>query len=256
MQDAQGAGAATLARSGREAAGYAHGGRQAGSLVRAVLADDAPLMHLAIRSVFASVPGYVLSGAAGSVAEAEQLIRRIRPELLLSDAVVAGESGIALCRWARQISPATTVLILTARDEPLLVQSALAAGATGIVLKDSPPDTITALVRQALTGELALDARLGRSRQAPGAADSAAELGLSPREREVLDEVLLGLDNRGIAARLCISEDTVKSHIKAIFRKLGARDRAHAVALALGSATMPEPGRMAPGTPRQRMACR
>jgi DNA-binding NarL/FixJ family response regulator len=256
MQDAQGAGAATLARSGREATSYAHGGRQAGGLVRAVLADDAPLVHLAIRSVLAGMPGYVLAGAAGSVAEAEQLIRRVRPDLLISDAAVAGESGIALCRWSRQASPATTVIILTARDEPLLVQSALAAGAMGFLLKDSPAETITALVRQALTGELALDDRLGRSRQVPGAADSAAELGLSPREREVLEEVLLGLDNRGIAARLCISEDTVKSHIKAIFRKLGARDRAHAVALALGSATRAEPGRTAPDIPRPRMVCR
>ena len=68
------------------------------------------------------------------------------------------------------------------------------------------------------------------------AADCVAELGLSRREREVLDELMLGLDNKAIAIRLCISEDTVKSHVKAIFRKLGARDRAHAVALALGSA--------------------
>jgi DNA-binding NarL/FixJ family response regulator len=206
--------------------------------VRAVVVDEAELMHFAVRALLSTVPGYTLVASAGSVGDAEQLIRRVRPDLLICDADIAGESGIGLCRWVRQASPATCVAILTGRDEPLLAQSALAAGAHGYLLKDSAPEDLAAYLDEVAGGMRVLDQRLGRSRQGEHRTDPTDEFGLSRREREVLGEVLAGLDNRRIADRLCISEDTVKSHVKAIFRKLGARDRAHAVALALGTAAV------------------
>jgi len=258
MRDAGGAGIATLTRPGGRA-----DGRYRTGVTHVVIADDSPLMHLAVRSMLSGAPGYVLAAAASTVAAAEQLVQRVRPELLICDTTIAGESGVALCRWTRQASPVTSVVMLTSRDDALLVQSALVAGAIGYLLKDSPPDALLACLYQAAAGTQVLDDRLGTPRSHPRVADSVAELGLSRREREVLGELLLGLDNKAIAARLCISEDTVKSHVKAIFRKLGARDRAHAVALALGSAPpagaarMPETPRHAhAGLPRQRRAIR
>jgi DNA-binding NarL/FixJ family response regulator len=206
--------------------------------VRAVVVDEAELMHFAVRALLSTVPGYTLVASAGSVSDAEQLIRRVRPDLLICDVDIAGESGIGLCRWVRRASPATCVAILTGRDEPLLAQSALAAGAHGYLLKDSAPEDLAAYLDEVAGGMRVLDQRLGRARQGEHRTDPAGEFGLSRREREVLGEVLAGLDNRRIADRLCISEDTVKSHVKAIFRKLGARDRAHAVALALGTAAV------------------
>jgi DNA-binding NarL/FixJ family response regulator len=217
-------------------------------LVRAVLVDDAELMHLAVRALLSSVPGYGLVGSARSVGAGEQLVRRVRPDLLICDADIAGESGLGLCRWVRQASPATCVAILTGRDEPLLAQSALAAGAHGYLLKDSAPDDLVSYLEEAAAGLRVLDQRLGRTRRSDHRADPADEFGLSRREREVLGEMLGGLGNKGIAERLCISEDTVRSHVKAIFRKLGARDRAHAVALGLGTAAMP--GRLLRAVPR------
>jgi DNA-binding NarL/FixJ family response regulator len=211
-------------------------GSQQGRLIRVVLADEAPLMHLAIRSMLGPLRDFVLAASASATAEAEQLVLRVQPELLITDVDLAGESGLGLCRWARHASPATTVVILTSRDEPVLAQCALAAGAMGYLLKSSPPESLAMCLRQAAHGMRVLDERLGASRTGPVLADTTAEFGLSRRERDVLDELLMGLDNRAIAARLCISEDTVKSHVKAIFRKLGARDRAHAMALALGTA--------------------
>jgi DNA-binding NarL/FixJ family response regulator len=211
-------------------------GTQQGSLIRVVLADEAPLMHLAIRSMFAAMRDFVLAGSTSVIAEAEQLVLRVQPELLITDVDLVGESGLGLCRWVRHASPPTGVVILTGRDEPVLAQCALAAGARGYLLKSSLPGVLATCLRQAAQGALVLDDRLGASRLAPALADVTEEFGLSRRERDVLDELLRGLDNRAIAARLCISEDTVKSHVKAIFRKLGARDRAHAVALALGTA--------------------
>jgi len=233
MRDLGGASTATLTRPGGRADSRGRAG-----LTRVVVADDSPLMHLALRSMLGSAPGYVLAAAASTVTAAEQLIQRVRPDMLISDVTIAGESGVGLCRWTRQASPATAVVMLTSRDEPLLVQSALAAGAVGFLLKDSPPEALLGYLCQVAPGARVLDGRLGSTRPRAGAAQCGAELGLSRREREVLDELMLGLDNKAIATRLCISEDTVKSHVKAIFRKIGARDRAHAVALALGSAPL------------------
>ena len=207
-------------------------------LVRTVLADEAPLMHLAVRSMLAAMPGFTLTAAAGGVTAAEQLILRVQPDLLVSDVEVAGESGITLCRWTRQVCPAAVTVILTSRDEPLLVQTALAAGVSGYLLKASAQESLMANLATAMTGQRVLDERLGRTPRWRSEPEIAIESGLSPREREVLDEMLAGFGNKTIARRLCISEDTVKSHVKAIFRKLGARDRAHAVALALGTASL------------------
>jgi DNA-binding NarL/FixJ family response regulator len=204
-----------------------------------VIVDDAELMHVAVRALLSSVPGYSLVASSRSVGAGEQLVRRVRPDLLICDADIAGESGLGLCRWVRQVSPATCVAILTSRDEPLLAQSALAAGAHGYLLKDSAPEDLVSYLEEAAAGLRVLDQRLGRTRRSDHRTDPTDEFGLSRREREVLGEMLAGLANKRIAERLCISEDTVKSHVKAIFRKLGARDRAHAVALALGTAAVP-----------------
>jgi DNA-binding NarL/FixJ family response regulator len=225
--------AATLARHGAVA-----GRPLLAGPVRAVVVDEAELMHFAVRALLSTVPGYTLVASARSVGDAEQLIRRVRPDLLICDVDIAGESGIGLCRWVRQASPATCMAILTSRDEPLLAQSALTAGVHGYLLKDSAPEDLAAYLDEVAAGMRVLDQRLGRSRQGEHRTDPTDEFGLSRREREVLGEVLAGLDNKRIADRLCISEDTVKSHVKAIFRKLGARDRAHAVALALGTAAV------------------
>jgi DNA-binding NarL/FixJ family response regulator len=243
MGNLGGTGTATLPRPGGRA-----DSRHGAGASQVVIADDSPLMHLAVRSMLAGAPGLAVAAAASSVAAAEQLIQRVRPDLLICDTSIGGDSGVGLCRWTRQASPVTAVVMLTSRDEPLLVQSALAAGAVGYLLKDSPAEVLLASLCQAAAGATVLDERLGRPRHRAGLADCVAELGLSRREREVLEELMLGLDNKAIATRLCISEDTVKSHVKAIFRKLGARDRAHAVALALGSAP---PGTAAHLQPRR-----
>jgi DNA-binding NarL/FixJ family response regulator len=225
------------------------GQRLAVGLVRAVVVDDAELMHFAVRALLSPVPGCSVVASARSVGAGEQLLRRIRPDLLICDADIAGESGLGLCRWVRQVSPATCVAILTSRDEPLLAQSALAAGAHGYLLKDSAPEDLVSYLEEAAAGLRVLDQRLGRTRRSDHRTDPIDEFGLSGREREVLGGMLAGLANDKIAERLCISEDAVKSHVKAIFRKLGARDRAHAVAMALGSATVPGQLRPVPRIP-------
>jgi DNA-binding NarL/FixJ family response regulator len=218
-------------------------------MIRVVLVDQAELMHLAVRAVLGASPRYSLVAAASTTVAAEQLVHRVRPELLICDTEIAGESGIELCRWVLQVSPGTRVVILTSKDEPLLARAALAAGASGYLLKDTARDALTAGLDLAVSGVPVVDDRLGRSRELARRIDPSGECGFSRREREVLGELISDLDNRSIARKLCVAEDTVKTHLKAIFRKLGARDRAHAVALVLGTAAVAVPG-YSPGDAR------
>jgi DNA-binding NarL/FixJ family response regulator len=235
MVDAHGATTTALSAGGDRARQH---GRDGAGVVRVVHADDSPLMHLAMRAMLAATPGFTVAGSAANVAEAEQMILRTRPDLLITDSDLAGECGVGLCRWARRTSPRIVVVILSRHDDPDLAMSALTAGAAGYLLKGTRPEELLGYLRRASRGQQVLDDRLGQTAQAIDDRDRIAEFGLSRREREVLDEILHGLGNRAIAQRLCVSEETVKSHVKAIFRKLGARDRGHAIALALGTAAL------------------
>lgn len=201
-----------------------------------VLVDESVLMHIALRALLRRDSRYSVVAAACTVPEAEQAVRQARPGLLICDAEIGGESGIDLCRRVRRVSGGTRVVILTARKDPLLARLALAAGAAAYLLKDAAPAALTASLDEVLHGTVVTDARLGTVRDTPWPPDPLEYAGFSRREREVLAEMVSGLDNRAIAGRLCVSEETVKSHVKAVFRKLGARDRAHAVAIALGAA--------------------
>jgi DNA-binding NarL/FixJ family response regulator len=216
------------------------------SSVRVMLADPAELMHLAVRALIADDPMYSRLATATNVTDAQRLVLQTRPLLLICEIDIGRRSGIQFCRWVRSASPPTRIVILTNRNEPLLATAALAAGAIGYLLKSSPEDVLRASLRQAATGETVIDDRLGKHYELAHEVDVANQLGFSRREREVLGELILGQDNRSIAATLSISEETVKSHLKSIFRKLGARDRAQALALAIGTATAPSQ-RSAPG---------
>ena len=212
-----------------------------GRAVTVVLADQAVLMHMALRALFAEIRGYSVMAAAETVSAAEQLVSRVRPAMLICDVDLVGEARLDLCWWTARVSAATRVVFLTSRDDSRLAESAIAAGAAGYLLKNTAPEVIAASLDRVAGGEVVIDTRLGASRTA--SISVAALLGgdFSRREGEVLIELARGLDNKSIAGQLCISEETVKSHMKAIFRKLGARDRAHAVALALGAARPARP---------------
>jgi len=132
-------------------------------VVDAVVVDEAELIHSAIRALLAAAPGCRVVAAARSVGAGKQLVRRLGPGLLICDSDIAGESGIGLCQWVRQVSPATRVAILTSRDEPLLAQSALAAGAYGYLLKDSAPQDLAGYLEEVAASLRVLDQRLGRA---------------------------------------------------------------------------------------------
>jgi DNA-binding NarL/FixJ family response regulator len=179
---------------------------------------------------------FVLAGTALTLSEGTQQVRRQRPDVVICETDIAGESGLDLCRWVRRAAPRTRVVMLSHHDDIALARAAFEAGASAYLLKTLSPDELVQRLRDVVCGLTVLDERLGLAQWPAPELDGTERFGLSPREREVLAALSLGLDNKMIAERLHITHDTVKSHVKSILRKLRARDRTHAVAISLGLA--------------------
>ncbi|GIH23264.1 DNA-binding response regulator [Acrocarpospora phusangensis] len=201
---------------------------------RVVVVDESKLTHIALNIVFAKSGRLRIIAAVPTVHEARSVILTHKPELVLCETDIGGESGLELCGWIRLASPSTLPVLLSSTNDDAVAVSAMTWGAAGYLLKISPPEDLIFYLYGVLAGQQIIDDRVTTRSWRSGEESSLARFGLSAREREVLDEVLLGYDNRSIALRLRISIDTVKSHVKAILRKTGARDRVHVVAMALG----------------------
>ena len=197
------------------------------SPIRVLIADDHPVVRDGLSGMFAADPDFVVVGEAADGSEALRLAAVARPDVILMDLRMPGMDGVtAIAELSRRDSPAR-VLVLTTYDTDSHVLPAIEAGATGYLLKDAPRDELLRAVRSAAQGDAVLSpsvaARLMNRFRAPGAGP------LSQRELEVLELVAVGATNREAAARLFISEATVKSHLMNIYAKLGVSDRAAAV---------------------------
>ena len=221
--------------TGGAAAGAA-GGAAAGAArtpIRLLIADDHPVVRDGLSGMFARDPGFEVVGEAQDGAAAVRLAGLLRPDVILMDLRMPGLDGLgALAELARQGSTAR-VLVLTTYDTDSYVLPAIEAGATGYLLKDAPRAELLRAVRAAARGEGVLSpsvaTRLMTRVRAPAAQPSRRQP-LSQRELEVLELVAAGNTNREAAARLLISEATVKTHLLSIYGKLGVSDRAAAVA--------------------------
>jgi DNA-binding NarL/FixJ family response regulator len=200
----------------------------AGGPIRLLIADDHPVVRDGLSGMFAADPDFSVVGEAGDGSQALRLAEAVRPDVILMDLRMPGMDGVtAIAELARRGNPAR-VLVLTTYDTDSYVLPAIEAGATGYLLKDAPRDELLRAVRAAAAGQPVLAptvaARLMNRVRAP-----EPEL-LSQRELEVLGLVAAGTTNREAAARLFISEATVKTHLLHIYAKLGVTDRAAAVA--------------------------
>jgi DNA-binding NarL/FixJ family response regulator len=206
--------------------------------VRVVLADDEPLVLAGLRMVLEAEPGLVVVGEAPDGIEALATARRERPDLVLSDIRMPRMDGIALTRAVRadpSLAGSRVLMLTTFADDEYLVAAAR-AGADGYLLKSMPPADIRTAVRSAAEGGLPLAPMLVRrlldefgSRAV--ARDPRLDT-LTGRESDVLRLVAAGDSNAEIARRLFIGEGTVKTHVAAILRKLGVRDRTQAAVAA------------------------
>jgi DNA-binding NarL/FixJ family response regulator len=199
-----------------------------GTPIRLLIVDDHPVVRDGLAGMFAPDPEFDVLGEAADGAEAVKLALALRPDVILMDLRMPGMDGLAaITELARRAVPAR-VLVLTTYDTDTYVVPAIEAGATGYLLKDAPRDELLRAVRAAAAGQSVLSPSVA-TRLITRVRTPAVEP-LSQRELEVLELVAAGTTNREAAARLFISEATVKSHLLNIYAKLGVSDRAAAVA--------------------------
>ena len=211
-----------------------------GRPVRVVLVDDHELVIEGLKAMLARFAGRVrVIGQAGTAEDALPVITALAPDVVLCDVRLRGSSGLDLCRQLVEASPGCRVVLLSVYDDEQYLDQALRAGAAGYLLKRVSGEELVRALEQVQLGETVVDPVLAaRAATAAARLDSGefwpgARLGLSQRESEVLGLIVAGLSNRAIAARLIIGDETVKSHTRAIYRKLGVGDRAAAGAAAL-----------------------
>ncbi|MCC8482581.1 response regulator transcription factor [Streptomyces globisporus] len=201
--------------------------------VTLVVVDDHPVVRDGLRGMFTAAPGFEVLGEAANGVDALAVVGELDPDVVLMDLRMPGGGGVAAIAELTRRSARSKVLVLTTYDTDSDTLPAIEAGATGYLLKDAPREELFAAVRAAADGRSVLSpavaSRLMTRVRTPAA--DPAETTLSAREREVLVLVARGTTNREIAAELFISEATVKTHLTHVFAKLGAKDRAAAVAV-------------------------
>ncbi|MFY4717504.1 response regulator [Streptomyces sp. LaBMicrA B280] len=201
-------------------------------LITLLIVDDHPVVRDGLRGMFESAPGFRVLGEAASGPEAVAGAAELDPDVILMDLRMPGGSGVAAIRELTRRGARAKVLVLTTYDTDSDTLPAIEAGATGYLLKDAPRDELFTAVRAAAEGRTVLSpavaSRLVRAVRTPTPGNEP----LSTREREVLTLVARGTSNREIARELFISEATVKTHLTHLYTKLGAKDRAAAVAAA------------------------
>ncbi|HEU5203866.1 MAG TPA: response regulator transcription factor [Candidatus Limnocylindrales bacterium] len=213
--------------------------------IRVLLVDDQTLVRTGFRLILGSEPDIEVVGDAADGQEGIEQGRRLRPDVVLMDIRMPKVDGIEATRRVTKASPATKVVILTTYDLDEYVFDALRAGASGFILKDAPPQQLVNAVRVAAAGDALLAPSVTRrlveefARRMPRAELPLAEL--TARELEVLKLVARALSNAEIAARLVVSEGTVKTHVARILDKLSCRDRVQAVVAAYESGLV-QPG--------------
>ncbi len=207
-----------------------------------LIADDQALVRVGLRKILENEPETSVVGEAVDGEDAVAAARRLRPDVVLMDIRMPVLDGIEATRRIVRAQPETRVLILTTFGLDTYVYDALRAGASGFMLKDAPPEEITAAVRIVASGEALLAPTVTRAvieefvRQRPVAAIAPPPVSeLTPREREVLDLLARGLSNPEICERLVISEATAKTHVARILQKLDLRDRVQTVIYAYES---------------------
>jgi DNA-binding NarL/FixJ family response regulator len=216
--------------------------------ISVLIADDQALVRAGFRAILEASGGIMVTGEAGDGQDAVYLAQLRRPDVVLMDIRMPGLDGLEATRQIVADDDRIAVLMLTTFDVSEYVYEALRAGASGFLLKDVPPEQLIAAVRIVAAGEALLAPAITRRlieqfvRSAPAPTPPGFEE-LTPRELEVLTLVARGLANGEIAAELVLSEETVKTHVKRLFRKLGLRDRVQAVVVAY------EAGLVTPGGP-------
>jgi DNA-binding NarL/FixJ family response regulator len=210
---------------------------------RLLLADDQELMRMGFRMVMDTQEDLTIVGEVTNGLEAVDATSRLKPDVVLMDVRMPEMDGVQATRLIVEAGNSARIIILTTFDLDEYVYAALRAGASGFLLKDTPPADLLSGIRAVASGDAVVAPsvtrrllanyahRLPVSARSGGVEDDRLEL-LTSREREVLLQVAASLSNAEIAERLVLSEATVKSHVGRILSKLGLRDRVQIVVFA------------------------
>ena len=198
-------------------------------MIRVLLVDDHPLVRHGLTALLSGVADLEVVGSVESGTAAADAVADNAPDVVLMDMTMPGLDGVDATRAVLARRPETRVVVLTSTAESDRIVAALEAGATGYLLKDAEPGEIVRAVREAAQGNSPLSPRAALA-LLPGNRPTkrSDEPELTPREREVLCLVAVGLPNKSVARRLQISEKTVKAHLTRIFVSLGVSDRTSA----------------------------
>jgi two-component system, NarL family, response regulator len=199
-----------------------------GVRIRVLAADDHPVVRAGIAAMLANEPDIDVVGLAGNGAEAVTLFEAERPDVVLMDLQMPKLDGVSAIRAIRAIDPEARVVALTTYDGDADIHRALSAGACAYLIKDAMIEQLVAAIRSAAAGKRVIPAPV-----ASRLAEFTPRADLTARELEVLQHVARGLGNKEIAQAIGRSAETVKAHLESVFRKLEAKDRAHAVTIAL-----------------------
>jgi DNA-binding NarL/FixJ family response regulator len=200
-------------------------------VIRIAVVDDHPIVRQGLVGALEDESDFEVVGAAGSAEEALTLVRDLRPDVMLLDLELPGMSGIEAIPHLTEASPSTGVLIFTAYDTDERVMGAIRSGAKGYLLKGATAADIARAIRAVASGGSALEPRVAAKLMTAVRAPRGAGQ-LTSRERDVLRLIADGHPSKQIARALGISERTVKFHTTSVLGKLGASNRAQAVAMA------------------------
>lgn len=199
--------------------------------------DDHPLFRRGVHELLDLEPAVEVVGEAGTREEALDLVRRYEPDLTILDLNMKGSSGVEILSTLKEEDPSRRIVILTVSDSGKDLTACIQAGADGYFLKDMEPEQFLKSIRQALEGQIIVDASmmafLTTSLRAKMRSVVQERPVLTGREGDVLELIAKGCTNKVIARKLDITEGTVKGHVKHILKKLGCRSRVEAAVWAL-----------------------
>jgi two-component system, NarL family, response regulator LiaR len=203
------------------------------STIRLVIVDDHAVVRQGLREFLRLQDGIEVVGEAASAADAVDVAGTASPDVVLLDLVMPDRNGIAALRRLLEVAPGVRVLVLTSFADDAQIFAAMAAGASGYLLKDIDPQALADAIRDVHAGRPALHPQVAARLMRQGSPARAAHDDLTARERDVLRLMVEGLANKQIAQRLGIGEKTIKTHVSRVLAKLDVADRTQAAVLAI-----------------------